>query len=569
MLVTWSQNIILEDIKEPASQLVQFLMEHAHNDRHDMLKYNMEIVKTAVEAWKGVIVVPHDVLRNKIIPESKQQLAGINLISIIVANNLVPWTDDNVNDLMKDLVDIVQKKNEKVLYRPAAEVVGMFLHEMSSNSNYNQQFKLLSESIEEVLNRCTTDKLFHAVEQIQIHYPAIIDKYLQKICFKMYNEKNVALKCICLRNILRRFEHTEFRLLNTKDYISFLGHDDHNLRLLTLQIIHKTIPEMTKPNTKLIVPAVCEHKLDSNGMIRCAVYDVLIAVYRKHITDNDNESKELVATCKSVLLAGLVDSDLELQEKMQKFWCREENDSLKLQDRFIKLLTDLYSPDTELFYLGCVNFFLLEACKHTPEYNKLMFEHPLSDCKFDDYRMLINWRARYASMAPMFASNIDTQFGNEDTTFPEMIGVRASVSARLFVPTVSVLDVSSSLNPTSSFLFETTPTAGPSTVRSAENVEVSREEQSYKQHSRRFLRDKSKIDLSFAKYEVDKKQKTTELRKESVQRKDANVVMYRTYRKGELPDVQIPYSAILKPLQMLARVCSYLTFITKNNCRLK
>ena len=36
--------------------------------------------------------------------------------------------------------------------------------------------------------------------------------------------------------------------------------------------------------------------------------------------------------------------------------------------------------------------------------------------------------------------------------------------------------------------------------------------------------------------------------------RDSRVVMYRKYREGELPDIQIKYSEIIRPLQALAQV---------------
>jgi len=37
-------------------------------------------------------------------------------------------------------------------------------------------------------------------------------------------------------------------------------------------------------------------------------------------------------------------------------------------------------------------------------------------------------------------------------------------------------------------------------------------------------------------------------------RKEAQVTLYRNYRVGDFPDVQIPYSSLIAPLQALAQV---------------
>lgn len=37
---------------------------------------------------------------------------------------------------------------------------------------------------------------------------------------------------------------------------------------------------------------------------------------------------------------------------------------------------------------------------------------------------------------------------------------------------------------------------------------------------------------------------------------DAQVTLYRRYRQGDLPDIQIEYSSLITPLQGLAQVCN-------------
>lgn len=35
---------------------------------------------------------------------------------------------------------------------------------------------------------------------------------------------------------------------------------------------------------------------------------------------------------------------------------------------------------------------------------------------------------------------------------------------------------------------------------------------------------------------------------------EAHVVLYRSYRRGDLPDIQIPHSSLITPLQAVAQV---------------
>lgn len=554
MLLSWSHDLDLIDVKLPVNNLITYLITHSHNDRTDMLKSNLEIIKSCMEMWKHVIDIPHEKLYN-ILCSNNMKLLGVHLVGIILANGLIPWTNDNVKKFNKTLVNNLQKETQKAIFKPTAEVLGMILNKMNLDENLKAQCKILNDDLENVLNKADTNKLFNSLEQIQIHFPQIIDTFLRRIVSKMYSEPKPPLKCICLKNILRRIDSLEIPLLTSKDLIGLLNIDDADLKLLTLQVVNKMINSIKKDFLVSVLNAVVEHKTNSSPMIRNAVYDILITIYKQFFSDETEVSKQLISICKPILLSGVIDSDIELQEKILKFWCIDRYQSLSLSERFEKSLLDLYSPETESYYLGYVNYYLLEACKDTPEYDKLMFDHPLSECEFDEYQLLINWRAQHASMAPMFA-NTQQDF-QLNMAVPQIIGVKATTSARVFTPTISSIDLTSSLDTVSSFMFSPIlSSVGSSNVNSyspqLKNIERSKTNHS---HSKRFLSNASKIRLGFSKAATDKKQKTEQQRRERIRRKEGNVVMYRQYRKGELPDVQIPNSAIIQPLQILARVC--------------
>ena len=55
-----------------------------------------------------------------------------------------------------------------------------------------------------------------------------------------------------------------------------------------------------------------------------------------------------------------------------------------------------------------------------------------------------------------------------------------------------------------------------------------------------------------------------EVAKEQKQRRENQVTLYRKYRIGDLPDIQIKYSALIAPLQALAQV-PYI-YLSSNLC---
>lgn len=60
--------------------------------------------------------------------------------------------------------------------------------------------------------------------------------------------------------------------------------------------------------------------------------------------------------------------------------------------------------------------------------------------------------------------------------------------------------------------------------------------------------------------------------RERKQRRENEVTMYRRYRIGDLPDIQIPYSALVAPLQGLAHVSDrfclldFARFVSGSSC---
>lgn len=78
-------------------------------------------------------------------------------------------------------------------------------------------------------------------------------------------------------------------------------------------------------------------------------------------------------------------------------------------DRLLFILTDLYCPATEHLFLGYSTQYLLEATAGTPDYNQKIFKEPLQKCQFEDFRMLLSWRAQHATVVPMFADTLASQ----------------------------------------------------------------------------------------------------------------------------------------------------------------
>ena len=67
---------------------------------------------------------------------------------------------------------------------------------------------------------------------------------------------------------------------------------------------------------------------------------------------------------------------------IQNFWSDETRLPPGTLDRMVAMLEAMYSPGTEAQYLSYATSLLLEMTSKSPDYNKDVFERPLSECKF-------------------------------------------------------------------------------------------------------------------------------------------------------------------------------------------
>ena len=68
---------------------------------------------------------------------------------------------------------------------------------------------------------------------------------------------------------------------------------------------------------------------------------------------------------------------------MYEFWNQENNLVSTTLERLTQLLVTLYSPNTEQHFLYHATNLLLELTSRSPDFNRSLFDTPLSECKFE------------------------------------------------------------------------------------------------------------------------------------------------------------------------------------------
>ena len=68
---------------------------------------------------------------------------------------------------------------------------------------------------------------------------------------------------------------------------------------------------------------------------------------------------------------------------VQNFWSHETRLPTGTVDRLAAMLEAMYAPSTERQYLAYATNLVLEMTSKSPDYNRAVFEHPLSECRFE------------------------------------------------------------------------------------------------------------------------------------------------------------------------------------------
>lgn len=134
LLLEWSDSHKLETTDEHAfgSKLVDFLIRKCKSERHDILKANLEILKSFLGLWKNFLQLPYAAILQAVSrvsdPASKENLYGIQLSAIIMSCDLLPWSNETKEDFFKAVKACMYNKSA-VVYQPAAQLFGMCLRE--------------------------------------------------------------------------------------------------------------------------------------------------------------------------------------------------------------------------------------------------------------------------------------------------------------------------------------------------------------------------------------------------------------------------------------------------------
>lgn len=565
MIIDWSTTATpTMEINTLASALLNFLFVNSYNDRRDMYKSNLELTKLFIEAWKDYLEVPFKTLYCQITlpPVSKKLHAGVHLTAILLANKLVPWERDEIKNFLKALCKVLQS-DQRTIYQPAAEVIGMALQLVKDHAEYGQYFNKFFTLVQSTLKKCNNDDKFaYCLEGIVLHYPAIADTFF--LCKVMANIRIMqgSFKALYVRILLAHTDilvtMSDFRIL---DFGGLLEDSNTDVHIVTLELISKCLNYFSLVILKYILEKVAKFANCSNIICRQLMYDIFMKTHDKYSNTIDDTAVSITKLSKQILLNGLIDKNIDSREKVYNFWstCKLPT---KLHDRLSYILKELYIPSTEQEYLSYCTYMLLDVLKNNEDFKQKLFEYPLYNCTFEEYKLYGHWRAQHASVIPLFADTLRSQNIQSDHFSNVNLDVlRATQSGFAFTPTQTnaygTLQASlySKVSSSLSFILNEETDNTKQTFKDPNKIDIS-----HKYRKRRFHKDRSKISRHFAYEEVKKAGERDTMRKNLAKEKERGVTFYRKYRSGDFPDIEITLGDVLLPLQMLSNVRIILLF---------
>ncbi len=276
-----------------------------------------------------------------------------------------------------------------------------------------------------------------------------------------------------------------------------------------------------------------------------------------------------------------------ISAKLFAFWDHATRLSEQVTQRVKETLSVLYAPEVEDHWLQTSTRLVLALCKRTLDYDVPLFK-PLTEASvFSEYRIDLGGLERSVAMTPMFsqsqsmASQADPVDG-VDTHMPEISQDVAAVRATNVDPFSQSAYASPALDRDSPIGLSPVGGAAPMSPIRMSGMSRTSAQPLFKKprneppalFNRPVARASDglmsaagsqddgtfRLNRRFVKGNEDEaarkaKQKKKLRQRVELQQRDARahkVVMYRRYRTGELPDVQIKPKDLLEPLQVLA-----------------
>lgn len=576
-LLEWHDMYQIDD-KSPidqqnlASDLMAKLMEHSYDEEKNVFRRNLELIRNLMEKWRKFVRLPHELLYNKISDrkvESKSNIGGIQLNGIVLANDLVPWTDETKPNFLRAICSCLNNIHSDV-YQPAAQVLGMMLHEIVTKQNMGND-DVIEKMIEELTKRLkdwkqsNEKKFMYIIFYMDKHF--VINEFLSPIS-SLIASSTCDAKKIYLQMYLARVNESEPRDIEVIliDLLNQSQEQQH--QLIGLHIFNKALPKMSINQIKSILPRVASFQDAKQTETRDVVYEIM-----KYVRTNFSADEELNHRATNILLNGLNDVNKDLQSTVFKYWNESHELPRPFNERVLYMLRHLYNRN----FLKYAVQLLIDLESHDLKQKLLNERTDQDNSKYTEYDINVNWKSQNSTLrVPLFTESQQKHIINADFD-PAHSYLRATQHSLQFDPTLDPATIhqsstSFSLQSPSSLQFDVNLRVLDRRSQFAVEPSARTSRTKFTYLRERILRDKNVVSRERALSTVQKQHYRKIQENQQQQVKDGQVKLYRRYRFGDYPDFFINSLAFLLPLHALVELDAILarnTFVTVLNAIFK
>uniref|UniRef100_A0A336M7V8 non-specific serine/threonine protein kinase n=1 Tax=Culicoides sonorensis TaxID=179676 RepID=A0A336M7V8_CULSO len=575
LLLEWSENYKLtsDDEKTMASKLIGYLVRNSKSDRRDILKVNLEILKNLIEIWKEFVQIPYETLLETISrtfdKESKENLYGIHLNAVILATGRVTWTTENKNDYFK-AIEMSLNNKSAAIYQPAAQLYGMCLKEefkKKSESDFLEDPRIIEliRRLKEDLNldRNNAPDILYGIQK---YCDYILEPFSNLILSKIpVSIRNIKLKYLEMFLSGMKYYDKSFlykEIMSTIDLKQLLRNPD--FKVISLHIVNRALPLVSPKEVESLYSEVATLIDDSSSEIRDIVYEILMFIYKELAGQID---LNILTATGSFLVEGILDTDVEIQKILIKFWSDPNQLPSALDKRLEKLLCDIYKANSSNF-LTAATLLLLYPAITDPNSALPLFQYtPGPDVKHVERFIDTSWRRSMTfTKPPLFVETkalkktlhtISTQIEgiqmsqNSSQENPEGVPFTPTIDPSLFFNVRD--DFSKSIVTQDSFVV---PTQVKTLTRRSNLLEtqmIANSQSNYGHLRQRFTKQSQNIQRDKAIRAISYRNQRQQESKNAAKERQLSVTLYRRYRDGDFPDLNINALAILLPLQALLK----------------
>ncbi|GFQ67398.1 DNA-dependent protein kinase catalytic subunit [Trichonephila clavata] len=594
-VLSWAPDTVPQgNVVHKANEVLKFLIKNCEHSRREIFRNNLEVIKTLLECWKNGLEIPYDLIYGKMKETSddyKRNVYGIQLLGVVLSSEFPPFDCQDMQTAQNYFAMLLKNLSHKYkdVYSSTSEVVALILKHLlrnEDNPTENPFFLKVADQLK-ILRDKDEDKFIYCLNKIHVSCPKIADQFISRLLYlypRVYGSfKIYILEILCSRVCDIENGYQELKVIGL---FEDLEKKDETSQKLLLQTLEKLIPDLSCDDILHILPTIVDIHTQPSIASRFALYKILFLLFEKFSDNIGAKEKEITRYAQETLLIGLADPDPSIRLIIDNFWSNEKRLPTGTKERLLALMKNMFSPMTEESFLQYATFLLLERTSHSPDFKRKIFEHPLSKCNFQAYQIQTSWRKRHMVMSPLFTESVSATYSSfmsldpyTSSTLGQDLQIKATQQNAAFPETMEV-DEDLRKQGTYNWLTERTDTFSlqdfsfdsgyssvnsmsksvtvnksiklfPKTVQAKDEEKVERKSSAWMLR-RRFYKDKSKDSDTFARQELKRQDRRKEIKKEQQIQRDAQVVMYRQYRIGELPDIQISNSEIIKPIQALA-----------------